>query len=182
MNPDPHNPMLHESSSAEETLRLIAGLPAPAGLAERVHAALGAETNRDPEKQASVDQGARRGRVLAWPAAPRRQNSWMRTAAAAAIVFFVVGGGWGVYSRVQHGRPARIIAMPHIPVSGGFSGAGAMRTPVMVPGPVVTHPATPQQAQAGAIKKPVSHATSARAAGTKPNATAAPAVQAGPPK
>lgn len=102
----------------------------------------------------------------------------MRTAAAAAIVFVVVGGGWGVYSRVQHGQPARIIVLPHIPVGGGFSSAGAMRTPVTVPGPVLTHPATPQEAQPEGTKKPVKHAKSAEAAG-KPTAKASPAVQAG---
>ena len=68
MNSNPHNPMATESvpaavsgsisSSAEETLRLIASLPAPAGLEDRVHAALRA--------------APRRGRVLAWPEASTR--------------------------------------------------------------------------------------------------------------
>ncbi|MGD0347374.1 MAG: hypothetical protein ABSA85_11490 [Terracidiphilus sp.] len=128
MNSNPHNPM--NSDSVEETLRLIAGLPAPAGLEERVHKALRA--------------APRNGRVLAWPERFRAgiasgialESNWMRAAAAAAIVFVVVGGGWGVYSRVQQGQPAKILVMPApMQGSGGFSGAGAMRTPETLPGP-----------------------------------------------
>ena len=47
----------------------------------------------------------------------------MRTAAAAAIVFVVAGGGWGVYTRVQQGQPARMIVMPaRMPVCGRLLG------------------------------------------------------------
>ncbi len=109
MSSNPHNPM--NADSAEDTLRLIASLPAPAGLEERVHKALRA--------------APRSGRVLAWPAGFRArtvmQNHWMRAAAAAAIVFVVVGGGWGVYSRVQPGPAGKVIVMPQrAPSSGGF--------------------------------------------------------------
>ena len=95
MNTNPHNPNGKEFTpgSADETLRIIAGLPAPAGLEERVHAVLRA--------------APRRGRVLAWPEALRPQSSWMRTAAAAAIVFVVAGGGWGVYMHVEQNQPAK---------------------------------------------------------------------------
>ena len=111
------------SNSAEETLRLIASLPAPAGLEDRVHAALRSMP--------------RSGRVLAWSRALDTQSDWMRTAAAAAIVFVVAGGGWGVYTHVQNvqqGQPIKVIAMPHGLQPGGFSGAGAMRTPATLPG------------------------------------------------
>ncbi len=126
MSSNPHNPM--NADSAEDTLRLIAGLPAPAGLEERVHKALRA--------------APRSGRVLAWPAGFRArtvmENHWMRAAAAAAIVFVVVGGGWGVYSRVQPGPAGKVIVMPQrAPSSGGFGGAGAIRTPQTLPGPSV---------------------------------------------
>ena len=132
MNSNPHNAMSSDSgpNSGEDTLRLIAGLPAPAGLEERVHKALRA--------------APRNGRVLAWPERFRAgiasgialESNWMRAAAAAAIVFVVVGGGWGVYSRVQQGQPAKILVMPApMQGSGGFSGAGAMRTPETLPGP-----------------------------------------------
>lgn len=135
MNTNSHNPVAgngashQERSQAEETLRLIASLPAPEGLERRVHEAL--------------RSAPRRGRVLAWPAASAHgwMQDWMRGAAAAAIVFVIAGGGWGVYSRVQHGQRAKVIAMPAPGVtSGGFSSAGAMRTPQTLNGPVLTHP------------------------------------------
>jgi len=134
---------------AEATLRLIAGLPAPQGLEERVQARLAA--------------GPRRGRILAWPAALRIENGWIRAAAAAAIVFAVAGGGWGVYSRVQRPQPARVIVLaPRGPAQGGFSSAGAVRTPQTLNGPVVTHPATAQpatgKAPAQGAQKPVRRA------------------------
>jgi hypothetical protein len=115
-------------NSSEDTLRLIAGLPAPAGLEERVHNALRA--------------APRNARVLAWPARFRAktvmESNWMRAAAAAAIVFVVVGGGWGVYSRVQPGQAGKVIVMPQpMPSSGGFAGAGAIRTPETLPGPKI---------------------------------------------
>jgi hypothetical protein len=126
MNSSPHNAM--NAGSGDETLRLIAGLPAPAGLEERVHKALRA--------------APRSGRVLAWPARFRAktalESNWMRAAAAAAIVFVVVGGGWGVYSRVQPGPVGKVIVMPQpVPGRGGFSGAGAIRIPATIPGPKV---------------------------------------------
>ncbi len=177
MNPNSHNPIAHESSSTEETLRLIASLPAPDGLEERVHAALRAVP--DPQQQALIDEGSRRGRVLAWPSTLHGQSGWMRTAAAAAIVFVVVGGGWGIYSHVERGQAARVVVMPpHVPASG-FSSAGAMRTPETVPGPVLTHPSKPQEAQPEATKKPLKHVKPAEAAHSRPAATASPAIQAG---
>jgi hypothetical protein len=119
--------------SAESTLRLIAALPAPAGLEERVNAGL------------HVRQ--RTGRVLAWPAVLRFDSAWVRTAAAAAIVSVVVGGGWGIYAHVQPSQSAKgVAAPPHVasPV-GGFSSAGAMRTPNTLNGQVVALPATAQK-------------------------------------
>ena len=86
MNTNPHNAMSSDSGRdcGEATLRLIAGLPAPAGLEERVHRALRAAPRES--------QGA--GRVLAWPARFRAkavlESNWMRATAAAAIVFVVV--------------------------------------------------------------------------------------------
>jgi hypothetical protein len=170
MNTNPHD-HLHDLkasesvlSPAEETLRLIASLPAPDGLENRVNAALSA--------------APRRGRVLAWPRTLgltfRPESGWMRTAAAAAIVFVIAGGGWGVYSRVESARagstnfaqnqPAKVIVMPpRLPVAGGFSGAGAMRTPVTLPGP-----AAPQHAEANPArpKKAKKSATRPKAAST----------------
>jgi hypothetical protein len=134
-NPDRKTP---PPASAEETLRIVAVLPAPAGLEDRVHAAL--------------RNAPRRGRVLAWPEALRPQSGWMRTAAAAAIVFVVAGGGWGVYTRVEQNRPGKlpgkVIVMPRLGAPGGFSGANAVRTPQTLTGPIVNTTALPAQAQA----------------------------------
>jgi hypothetical protein len=46
-------------------------------------------------------------------------------------------GGWGVYSRVQPAQSPKVIAMPQrVNTPGGFSNAGAMRTPQTLNGPV----------------------------------------------
>lgn len=157
----------------EETLRLIAHLPAPEGLAERVQAAL----------RASALAGARGSRLLAWPAGLRPGSEWMRSAAAAAIVFVVVGGGWGVYSRVQQQQPSRVITMPpRVVAPGGFSGANAMRTPNTLHGPVLARPvyatpavaARPAQAKAPAqsVAKANHRGSHAGADAAHPSATA----------
>jgi hypothetical protein len=142
MNSNPHNPMTSNSDSGanfgEDTLRLIASLPAPEGIEERVHKAL---RSAPPRK----------GQVVAWPAEigsrvlPQSIHSnWMRAAAAAAIVFVVVGGGWGVYSRVEQGQSGKVVVMPaRVPGSSGFAGAGAIRTPQTLPGPTIREQATP---------------------------------------
>ena len=151
MNPNPHNPNSSACESGEETLRLIAHLPAPAGLEDRVQTAL-----------RSAPHSAR---VLAWPKTIRPQSGWMRTAAAATIVFVVAGGGWGVYTRVQQNQPAKVIVMPRIGAPGGFSGAGAMRTPDTLVGPRVSQPAvqqpTAKAAQQKTTKKAAAKAESA---------------------
>lgn len=155
MNHKTQNPMADGSacgaapSAAEETLRLIASLRAPQGLEERVYAGLIAQP--------------RRGRILNWPSAPRLSSSWMRTAAAAAIVFVVAGGGWGVYSRVQRPQPGNVVVMPpRVAAPGGFSSAGAMRTPNTLNGPVLAHPVTvPLKLIKSAVKAPAGAAQKA---------------------
>jgi hypothetical protein len=103
MNPSEQNMMLNLGAqradrdtgreTGEATLRLIAQLPAPEGLEDRV--------------QAQLRVAPRRARVLSWPAVLRSDSQWMRSAAAAAIVFVVVGGGWastrGFSSRSRQG-------------------------------------------------------------------------------
>jgi hypothetical protein len=125
MNDPVNNPI--SLGAADETLRLIAHLPPPQGLEDRVHVALLSRPLR--------------GRILSWPSAPRLESNWMRSAAAAAIVFVVAGGGWGIYSHVQQPQ-AKVIVMPmHVATQGGFSSAGAMRTPNTLNGPVLAQPA-----------------------------------------
>jgi hypothetical protein len=132
------------SNSVDATLRLIANLPAPEGLEDRVLAGL-----------RSTPHSAR---ILHWPAALRPSSglagSWMRSAAAAAIVFVVAGGGWGIYTRVQPSPQARVIVMPpRASAAGGFSSAGAMRTPQTLNGPVVAQSVAAQPAQVKPLKK-----------------------------
>ncbi len=108
----------------EDTLRLMATLPAPAGLEDRLCAGLSA--------------APRRARVLGWPGGLHTNSGWMRGAAAAAIVFVVAGGGWGIYRSAPKLQAARTIVMPpRVSAPGGFSNAGAMRTPNTLNGPVV---------------------------------------------
>jgi len=133
-------PPLHNESDcdpqrhAEETLRLIARLPAPEGLVDRV--------------KSSLRLAPRRSGVLAWPYT-LMPGSWIhspvvRGAAAAAIVCLVAGGGWRIYSHVQPAPTAKVIVMPaRVGNAGGFSNAGAMRTPDTLNGPVLTHGVIP---------------------------------------
>jgi hypothetical protein len=110
------------AAEAEATLRIVANLPAPEGLEERVHEAL--------------RTAPRAARVLPWPARLVAESAWVRSAAAAAIAFVVVGGGWGVYSRVQ---TAKVIEMPsQVSPGGGFANAGAKEKTLN--GPVIHRP------------------------------------------
>ncbi len=120
MTTSPNEFLRKETGSAEETLRLIAGLPAPEGLVDRV--------------QTRLRTAPRSGRILDWPRAAVsgdwRYSSAMRGAAAAAIVCVVVGGGWRIFSRVQPGPSARVVVMPGpAGPSRGFSIGGSMHTP-----------------------------------------------------
>ena len=99
-------------SEAEQTLRVIASLPAPAGLEDRVHACLLA--------------APRQARILRWPGTAHTVSGWRRGAAAAAIVLVVGGGSWGVYSRVAPGQPAKGISGPRMAGPGEFSQGGAV--------------------------------------------------------
>ncbi len=121
-----------ESGGFEETLRLIARLTTPEGLEERVQAGL----------RVAPRTASHTARILAWPTVLRLESAWMRSAAAAAIVAVIVVGGWVVSSHVQPAQPVQAITIPqHGGSQGGFSSAGAMRTPQTLNGPVVTLPA-----------------------------------------
>jgi hypothetical protein len=119
--------------AGEDTLRLLASLPAPEGLADRV--------------KAGLRTAPRAGRVLLWRAPLGTHPGWMysglaRGAAAAAIVCVVAGGGWRIYSHVQPAAAPQILAMP-APASSGFSSAGAMRVPDTLQRPVLKNPPAP---------------------------------------
>jgi hypothetical protein len=151
--PDQINPR-----DAEETLRLIARLAAPDGLVDRV--------------QSRLRTAPRAATVFSWPLTLRPAGGWMhgnlvRGTAAAAIVCVVAGGGWGIYSRVQPAAApaAKVIVMPgRVGTSGGFSSAGAMRTPDTLNGPVLKHAVkpAPQPAETPVTSKPVHGAHTAK--------------------
>jgi hypothetical protein len=155
-------------SPAEATLRLVAQLPAPEGLEDRVHAGL--------------RSAPRSSRVLAWPVSLRAE--WMRAAAAAAIVFVVAGGGWGIYSRVQpgqlgQGQPGQGIVVPRGAGPGQFSTGDAMRRPQTLQGPVVAHPVTTTpkpEAPAKTVTVPVTRTTAAGKQAATAATTAVPVV------
>jgi hypothetical protein len=142
----------------EATLHLVTHAPVPEGLQERV--------------QAALESAPRRGRLLEWPGAA----GWLRSAAAAAIVFVVAGGGWGVYRHAQLHQPAKVTATPapqvSAPTSGGFSSAGAIRTPQTVKGPEVGEEPKPNVEKKQLVVKPISQWDSnSPQAGAKNSAT-----------
>lgn len=124
-------------TDAEETLRLIAALPAPEGVAERVKHRLHA--------------APRKSGVISWPTSATgvhwTQLAAMRAAAAAAIVVAVAGGAWGVYTHIQIApEPAAVAAPQRVDGGGGgLSTAGAVRKPKTLEGPVIAAPANAKQ-------------------------------------
>ena len=149
------------TGDAEKTLRLIATLPAPAGIEERVKAGLRAAPSRSS--------------VIAWPLLNLDGRGWMdssgvRAAAAAAIVLVVIGGGWGVYSHIQLPATPTAVAAPQQVSGGGFATAGARRTPQTLDRPVIAHPVTKQKADVDAP-------TATRHVPKKAKAAAVPAVR-----
>jgi hypothetical protein len=134
-----------DERSVDETLRMIARMPVPERLEERV--------------KAGLQLAEKPGRVLGWPAERRGESvgvpggwmraGWARGAAAAAIALVVVGGGWGIYARVEPAQSAKIVAMPAAKQNGAFSEAGAMRRPQTLVGPTVKpKPAAPKAGRA----------------------------------
>lgn len=119
---------------AEKTLRMIAALPAPKGIEERLKAGL-----RTSPRQA---------KLIRWPMAGGYRNglihtSAVRAAAAAAIVIAVAGGGWEVYSHIQVAAIPSNLTAP-LPISGqsGFAAATTRRVPQTLEGPVTKAPPT----------------------------------------
>jgi hypothetical protein len=135
-------------SAAEETLRLLARLQAPEGLEDRVQEGL----------RVAVVSSATTAKFFSWPARLSPSGGWMRSApmraaAAAAIVAVVVGGGWIVSSRLPMAQPG-VAASPRGAAAGGFSNAGARRTPQTLDRPLVAVPVgTPKEKAAPQAKE-----------------------------
>lgn len=160
----------HSADSGEDTLRLIASLPAPEGLADRV--------------QTGLRNSPQAGRVLRWRAPLRPLDGWMRNgmargAAAAAIVCVVAGGGWTVYSRVSPASTAKIIEMRPGDAAngGGFAPAGAKRVPETLQGPVLSHPVASPPDQPAVESRPAEspHVAGAKKKKPAPKAAVVPA-------
>src|ERR1700741_4296352 len=108
------------SATGEDTLRLIANLPAPAGLANRIKAGLTSAPDA--------------GRILMWRGPLRPAGGWMystfgRRAAAAPLGGIVAGGGWRIFLRVQPAPTGNVVVLPGPSAhqGNGFSSANAKR-------------------------------------------------------
>ena len=131
---------------AEETLRLIASLPAPEGIEERV--------------KAGLRSGPRHAQMIQWPVMAGSGRGWMhssamRAAAAAAIVLVIAGGGWEVYSHIRVvPEPAAVTTPQLIGGQRGFSAAATRRVPQTLEGPVLAVPVTKKQSAISAKEAP----------------------------
>jgi len=154
----PLDPREDSGKEAEETLRLVAELPPPAELTDRVHQRLA---------QGLAEAGAaRRGFWSLWMPAQRLQF-----AAAAVLAVAVAGSMWGVY----HGKNgARVVVAPApvanpaanpSPAGGGFGSAGAERVPPTLT-PIKAPPAPKKKPGAGHAA--VKHAAKPQDASTAP--------------
>jgi hypothetical protein len=128
MIPPFENDRSKQSGSAQETLRLLATLPAPEGLVERVHTGLRV--------------APRTANLLPWPVFLAGQTTgFMRGAAAAAIVCVVAGGGWRIYSHRPLPPSPAVMQMPSAAARpGAFGAAGAKHIPQSLDGPLLLQP------------------------------------------
>lgn len=108
----------------DATLRLLAQVEVPEGLADRVKARLARSTS---------------GNVVEWPREQSVGAEWLRRAAAAAIFLAVSGGSWAVYTTANGALDtARRGTAPAVLPSqqpGDFGTAGTMKktNPLMAP-------------------------------------------------
>jgi len=122
MNSNPNadsNAALPLPPKPEETLRLLARMPPPAELTNRVHARIHARI-----AEAGHKTQARRGFWSQWLPAQRLQF-------AAAAVFAVAVGGttWSFYHRPPVARPQPIAPASPGPAGSAFGSANATRVP-----------------------------------------------------
>lgn len=157
---------------ADETLRLLAELPPPAELTERVHRRLAIEEN-------AQGMAERHGFWSLWMPAQRFQF-----AAAAVLVVAVAGSTWSVYhshprAGTQGGAQSAAPAIPATHGSspdntggvntGGFSSANAERVPPTLH-PIKVPPAPKKKPGAGhAASKPSPKTLAAQPSGSAPD-------------
>jgi hypothetical protein len=131
----------HESGSeAEETLRLLARLPAPEGLNDRIHSRLEMTT-----------RPARRSFLASiwslWMPAQRLQF-----AGAALLVLAVAGSTWSVYHTSN--RAGNVTPVPPAGPSTSFGSAGAERVPQTLKPIKVPPPPTKKTGPTHTTQKP----------------------------
>lgn len=98
------------SFDPENTLRVLANLPPPSGLNDRVHRNLqGRQNEAQPKRVWFNSQPAMR----------------LQFVAGAILLVALAGGSWNLY-RTSH---RAITAPPHIASPGSFGGAGAVTVP-----------------------------------------------------
>jgi hypothetical protein len=99
-----------EKCEGEETLQMLAKLPAPEGLSGRVHSRLAGERLEVRRNwwQLSVPQ--------------------MRFAAAAVLLVALAGEGWNLY-RGHVAEVRSVVAPPHVTPRGGFDNAHGAAVP-----------------------------------------------------
>ena len=157
-NPTHETHETHEPGhEADETLRLLAELPPPTDLTDRVHQRL-AHARVAPE---------RRGFWSLWMPAQRFQF-----AAAAVLVVAVAGSMWSVHrshppANGAQNAPAAAPATPGTSPAdaGGFHSAGAERVPPTLH-PLRVPPAPKKKPGAGHAAKPSPKVLAAQPAGT----------------
>jgi hypothetical protein len=140
---------------ADQTLRMMAKLPPPEGLADRVHVRLRSQ-------QAGLESNRKRS-WFALLAGPRWQFATM------ALVFAALaGGGWNVY-RLNHSQV--LVAPPHQAAPGGFDSSHEMHVPPTL-APIHVPPAPKKKPAAG---RNGSHSTHPPAASSADASKAQPA-------
>jgi hypothetical protein len=138
-----------QPTEAEHTLRLLANLPPPEGLTDRVHRRLKAAP---APGRFSFLTGRR------WTAGGLGYSSMRLQFAGAALAIVVLAGGtWGVFHLGSHGQagasaqPASNSANPG-GAAGGFSNAKAVRVPPTLK-PLHVPPAPKKKPNAGHAAK-----------------------------
>lgn len=144
---------------AEETLRLVAKIPAPEGLEERVQRRLDAEVLRSAERRHSVWSLWMPGRKLQF-------------AGAAVLSAAVAGSAWSVYHGQRLAADANAAAKQAVPApakspaGSGFTPAGAVAVPHTL-APIHVAPAPKRKPTAASTKpspKKIANASQAQTA------------------
>ena len=131
--------MSDELRQVDESLRLLSQVELPAGLEDRLRAGL---------RLAVTEPGS--ARILSWPTKTGkrvvRSMAWRRAAAAIFLAAAILGCAWSVLwqqksrsASIQQNHPM-VRPLP----AGGFSNAGAMRTPKTLDGPIANPQSMPE--------------------------------------